>query len=350
MHNILVVGAGKVGSLIALLLASAGYNVLQVDKHTGANKSVISLDITDPAVVKKFMQQQSIDAIISCLPYFLTAQVAEIAAKHQLNYFDLTEDIQAGKRIKALAAKAKTAFVPHCGLAPGWVGLLAYDLLTQFDNIDSVKLRVGGLPQFAHNVLHYVITWSIDGLINQYGNDCQMIERSKIIPAKPLEDREELEIDGMLYEAFNTSGGLGNLVELCEGKVNHLSYKTIRYPGHCEKMHFLMNELKLNDDRPTLKRILENALPESDQDVVILDVSVQGKCDNHLKEQNIVKKYYPCDIAGKTYSALQTITAAAACAVIDVISKQPKKYQGLVYQETIPLTEIKKSKFVQYLL
>jgi saccharopine dehydrogenase-like NADP-dependent oxidoreductase len=349
MQTILVVGAGKVGSLIALMLTTAGYQIVQADKHVTANKSIVSLDITNPAAVKKFMQQQQINSIVSCLPYFLTAQVAEIAASYQLNYFDLTEDIQAGKRIKALAANANTAFVPHCGLAPGWVGMLAYDLLMQFEYIDSVKLRVGGLPQFAHNVLHYVITWSIEGLINQYGNDCQSIEQRKIITAKPLEDREELEIDGMLYEAFNTSGGLGNLVELCKGKVNHLSYKTIRYPGHCEKMRFLMNDLKLNDDRPTLKRILENALPESDQDVVILDVSVQGKRDGHLKERNIVKKYYPSDIAGKMYSALQTITAASACAVIDVVSQQAKKFQGLVYQEAIPLSEIRKGPFAQYL-
>ena len=62
-----------------------------------------------------------------------------------------------------------------------------------------------------------------------------------------------------LYEAFNTSGGLGTLADTYAGNVRTMNYKTLRYPGHCEKIHLLMNDLKLNEDRETLKRILERA-------------------------------------------------------------------------------------------
>jgi saccharopine dehydrogenase-like NADP-dependent oxidoreductase len=85
-----------------------------------------------------------------------------------------------------------------------------------------------------------------------------------------LEEVETIEIDGALYEAFNTSGGLGTLGETYQGEVKNMNYKTIRYPGHCEKMHFLMHDLKLAEDRATLRQILEKAIPRTEQDVVII--------------------------------------------------------------------------------
>jgi saccharopine dehydrogenase-like NADP-dependent oxidoreductase len=348
MHNILIVGAGRIGSLISLLLADAGYKVILADAAQ-ITPPTVKLDVTDSAQIKSFFQQHNVDTIVSCLPYQSTTIAAEIAQQYCLNYFDLTEDIHASKTIQNIAQSATTAFVPQCGLAPGLVGFLAYDLMSQFESVTTARLRVGGLPQYAHNTLHYVITWSVDGLINGYANPCHVINNKKSTYVQPLENCEELEIDGMVYEAFNTSGGLGHLVELCEGKVEQLSYKTIRYPGHCEKMRFLMQDLKLGEDRITLKRILENALPESQQDVVVLDISVMGRKNKHFIEESIVKKYYPREIQGKTYAALQITTAASACAVIDVVLQDVKQYQGLVFQEKLPLAKIKQNRFAHYL-
>ena len=98
------------------------------------------------------------------------------------------------------------------------------------------------------------------GLINEYGNLCQGIENGEEVNMLPLGDLEEIKIDGLTYEAFNTSGGIGSLANSYMGRVKNINYKTIRYPGHCEKIRFLMNDLKLNYDRDTLKRILENVI------------------------------------------------------------------------------------------
>lgn len=354
-NHILIFGAGRIGALAALLLAKAKYKVFLADSQSFSDADdIIQLDIHDKKSCDEFIQKNKITTLICCLPYFLTYRVFELAQANQLHYFDLTEDISISHKIREAVKKQSTttAIVPNCGLAPGWVGILAHDLMSHFEQIESVQLRVGALPQYAHNVLHYAITWSVDGLINEYGNPCEAIEQGKRVTLKPLEDTEELEIDGMLYEAFNTSGGLGNLIQLYENKVKNLNYKTIRYPGHAQKMRFLMNDLKLNENqesRQILKSILENSLPNIDQDVVIIDISATGKKLGKLREENIFKKYYPCKINQKNVSALQITTAASLCAVVDTVLQQPEKYCGLQYQEIFSLTDIQKSSFAKYL-
>lgn len=351
MHTILVIGAGRIGTLTAALLRQAKYDVVLADAKP-SSAAVTFFDITDSASVKAFFDQkkhQSISAVISCLPYFYTALAAKIAKTYHLHYFDLTEDVSASHVIKKLAKNVKTAFVPRCGLAPGLVGIIAHDLASRFTKVDSIQLRVGGLPQYANNALHYAITWSVDGLINEYGNTCYAIEQGKKVSLKPLEDREELEIDGMLYEAFNTSGGLGNMIDLYSHKVNHLHYKTIRYPGHCERIKFLMDDLRLNEDREVLKKILENALPSTEQDVVIIAVSVRGKQKGRWHEAQHVKKYSPQKINGKAYSALQLSTAASLCAVVHHVLQHAKKYRGFIFQEEIDFNALKKDFFGKYL-
>ncbi len=212
--------------------------------------------------------------------------------------------------------------MPQCGLAPGFISIAANALIQHFDEIRSVKLRVGALPQHPNNVLKYSLTWSTDGLINEYGNPCEALVDGRDVEVAPLEGLEEIEIDGTLYEAFNTSGGLGSLADTYGSKVQTMDYKTIRYPGHCAQMRLLMNDLKLNQDRATLKRVLENAVPQTLQDVVIVYVAVAGRQDGELREENYVSKIYPQMIAGRLWSAIQVTTAAGITAVVDLVLRR----------------------------
>src|SRR6185503_2426470 len=188
---------------------------------------------------------------------------------------------------------ATHAFMPQCGLAPGFISVVTHDLMTHFETLDHVKMRVGALPLHPNNALKYSLTWSTDGLINEYGNPCEALVDGRAVEVAPLEGLEEIEIDGMIYEAFNTSGGLGSLAETYGSRAQTMDYKTIRYPGHCGQMRLLMNDLKLNHDRGTLKRVLENAVPQTLQDVVIVYVAVAGQQDGQLREENYVNKIYP---------------------------------------------------------
>ena len=357
MHRVLILGAGKIGALISGLLAESGsYRVQLADvdgtaadavvrAHGAAGLSAFALDASEPKALSGHLGQHPVDAIVSSLPYHCNVAVAEAARRTGLHYFDLTEDVQVTRAVRAIAAGSQQAFVPQCGLAPGFISIAAAELITHFDELRAVKMRVGALPQHPNNVLKYSLTWSTEGLINEYGNPCQALSDGRLTEVAPLEGLEEIEIDGTLYEAFNTSGGLGSLAETYGARCESMNYKTIRYPGHCEQMRLLMNDLKLNHDRGTLKRILENAVPQTLQDVVIVYAAVTGKQDGELREENYVNKIYPQMIAGRLWSAIQVSTAAGITAVVDLVLENPARYHGFIAQEQFRLTDILANRF-----
>jgi saccharopine dehydrogenase-like NADP-dependent oxidoreductase len=357
MHRVLILGAGKIGALISGLLAESGsYRVQLADvdgtaadavvrAHGAAGLSAFALDASAPKALSGHLGQHPVDAIVSSLPYHCNVAVAEVARRTGLHYFDLTEDVQVTRAVRAIAAGSQQAFVPQCGLAPGFISIAAAELITHFDELRAVKMRVGALPQHPNNVLKYSLTWSTEGLINEYGNPCQALSDGQLTEVAPLEGLEEIEIDGTLYEAFNTSGGLGSLAETYGARCESMNYKTIRYPGHCEQMRLLMNDLKLNHDRGTLKRILENAVPQTLQDVVIVYAAVTGKQDGELREENYVNKIYPQMIAGRLWSAIQVSTAAGITAVVDLVLENPARYHGFIAQEQFRLTDILANRF-----
>ncbi|MCP9469666.1 MAG: saccharopine dehydrogenase NADP-binding domain-containing protein [Nitrospira sp.] len=357
MKHVLVLGAGKIGSLIACLLSQRGdYDVHLGDVTVELAERLVKnlalervtpclLDVRHPDAVSAYLSAHPFEAVLSCLPYFCNPTVAGLALTHGLHYFDLTEDVEVTNQIKVLSAGATRAFMPQCGLAPGFISIVTHDLMTHFEELDTVKMRVGALPVHPSNALKYSLTWSTDGLINEYGNLCYGIEAGEKVPLQPLEGHETIEVDGLLYEAFNTSGGLGTLADSYAGKVKTMNYKTLRYPGHCEKIQLLMKDLKLNEDRETLKRILERAIPQTLQDVVLIYASVTGTQGGGLFEENYVKKIYPQCIKGKLWSAIQVTTASSACCVMDLVLSRPSQYHGFVTQESIPLKDFLDNEF-----
>lgn len=360
MYKVMVTGAGKIGSLIACLLMESGdYEVYLADLHFNGGDirrllkampgiKTIVMDVQDVSATQSFMEEQGIVAVISSLPYFLNIHVAQAAKLANAHYFDLTEDTAVTGAVKAIAEGANTAFVPQCGLAPGFISVAANSLIQDFEICDHVKLRVGALPQRASNGLHYSLTWSTDGVINEYGNVCYGIANGKSVTMAPLEGLESIQLDGCLYEAFNTSGGLGSLGELYLGRVRSMDYKTIRYPGHCEKMRFLMNDLGLNEDRPTLKHIFEHNIPKTYEDLVIIYVSVEGTRHGEFAEKSYFKKIYPVQVAGLPWSSIQISTASGVCSIVDLVLQDKNPPSGLVLQENFRLKDVLTNRFGQY--
>ena len=357
MKDVLVLGAGKIGALISGLLAESGdYRVQLADVRPGAAAEVVTahgldnlrafeLDAADEDALTAHVRAHATEAVVSGLPYFCNVPVARVARAEGLHYFDLTEDVAVTEAVRELAIGADKVFAPQCGLAPGFISIAANELMRHFDAVKSVKLRVGALPQHPNNVLKYSLTWSTDGVINEYGNLCKSIVDGHEVDVMPLEGLEEIEIDGSLYEAFNTSGGLGSLADTHSGRVASMDYKTIRYPGHCEQMRLLMNGLRLNQDRETLKRILENSIPQTLQDVVIIYADVTGDQDGELREENYVNRIYPQVVAGRLWSAIQVTTAAGVCSVLDIILSSPTRHGGFVAQEELRLGDILDNRF-----
>jgi len=357
MHKVLILGAGKIGALISGLFADCGdYEVHVADVNAEAANAVVkahnlpnlhahTFDAGDPAALAAHLAKSPVEAIVSGLPYYCNPKVADAARRVNAHYFDLTEDVTVTRAVREVAKDSDRAFVPQCGLAPGFISIAANALIQHFDEVRSVKLRVGALPQHPNNVLKYSLTWSTEGLINEYGNPCEAIVDGRAVEVAPLEGLEEIEIDGTLYEAFNTSGGLGSLGATYGARTQTMDYKTIRYPGHCGQMRLLMNDLKLNHDRATLKRVLENAVPQTLQDVVIVYVAVAGRQDGELREENYVSKIYPQVIAGRLWSAIQVTTAAGISAVVDLVLRDPARYRGFVRQEDFSLVDVLANRF-----
>lgn len=206
-------------------------------------------------------------------------------------------------------------------------------------------MRVGALPLFPANALKYNLTWNTDGLINEYCSPCLAIHNGQLREVLPLENAKEFPLDGMMYEAFNTSGGLGTLCETLNGKVSNLNYQSIRYPGHCEIMKLLIHDLKLGNRRDLLIDILEQSIPVTMQDVVLIFVTVSGSKGNKFLQESYVKKIYHRTLSNKEWSAIQITTASSICAVLDLLNKGKIPNKGFVKQEDIKLDTFLANRF-----
>lgn len=349
--RVVLLGAGHIGQIIARLLAESGdYRVTVVDRNEAALRKLAALpvqtrviDIDDAAAVAAALKEQ--EAVINALPYHFAVAIATQAQRAGVHYFDLTEDVAATRAIKQLALGARTAFMPQCGLAPGFIGIVAHHFARQFQDIHEVKMRVGALPAFPTNSLKYNLTWSVDGLINEYCHPCEAIHDGERIELLPLEGLEHFSLDGVEYEAFNTSGGLGTLCETLEGKVRSLDYKSVRYPGHCALMKTLLEELQLKSDQATLKSILRRSVPTTMQDVVLVFVTVSGEKDGQLVQEVFARKVFADRCENKPMSAIQITTAAGVCAALDLFRAGKLPQQGFLRQEQIVLPDFLANRF-----
>ena len=338
--------------MVGFLLGTCGdYSVRIGDLHLDAAQSAatifggtgVAVDLTNAAQVAAFVQGAW--AVISCAPYHCNEMIATSARAAGAHYFDLTEDVGVTRRVIELAKGSKTAFVPQCGLAPGFITIAANELASPFAQIDSLRLRVGALPLAPSNRLGYNLTWSTEGVINEYINDCDAVRDGKLVRIPSLENLERLVIDGIEFEAFNTSGGLGTLAETLKGRVRNLDYKTIRFPGHCDLIKFLFHELRMSEHRHELRTILERAIPCTTDDQVVVFVSATGMLDGRLTERVYAKRVLAQSVGGHHWTAIQITTAAGIAALVDLFAQGKTPSHGLVRMEDVTFADFIANRF-----
>ena len=335
-----IIGAGNIGQTLKAMLASVdGVTSVSLGDNGGGGDTHV--DAGTGEHLGAFVSQH--DAIVNALPFHLNQPVASACADARRSYFDFSEDVESTSFVKGLAENEKElVFVPQCGLAPGAVNIIGASLIASLDGVRSLELRVGALPLSANNEMKYYLSWSSSGLVNEYIKPCDALYRGEPIKTLPLDGRENIVLDGVAYEAFNTSGGVATMCETYRGRIDELNYKTIRYPGHLDHIRFLIHDLGLGYRPNLLTQIFDQAVPATIQDVVLIYVNAVGTRKGGLTQRSYIKKVKAQELFPAT--AIQTTTAAGMAAVIELWIKGELK-PGFVRQEEIAFAKFAKTKW-----
>ncbi len=301
--RIILIGAGMMGQAIAHYIASHDDvdEIIVADRELSRAERIAQrlrdtrivprrLDVSAPGAVREAMQGS--DVAISAVPYFFNLNLARAAVESGVSFCDLggNNRIVAGElALDEQAREAGVTIIPDCGLAPGLVNILAAAAVEDLDTAESVSIRVGGLPQHPRPPLGYQIVFSPHGLINEYMEPSTVLRDGEIVTVPSLTEPEEISFPSPYdrLEAFHTSGGSSTLPQTLHGRVRNLDYKTIRYPGHLEKIRamadlgFFDNEPQQIDGVDVVPRLLavhllRERLSFDEPDVILLRVSARG--------------------------------------------------------------------------
>jgi saccharopine dehydrogenase-like NADP-dependent oxidoreductase len=338
-HKVVIAGAGGMGSAVGLLLRELGD--FDVDLFLGdgdegrarrtaawiregsARKGAVEAFRLPTAGSDPLLEGilGGADILLDCLPGSEAPRMARLALAHRLHYANLTEHVRETEEILELAHGADRGFLLQTGLAPGFVDVLAMGLYERFcrdynaTGVDSIAMRVGALTTTAHPPHYYGFTWSSIGVATEYVEPATVVRDSRITTADSLGDREPLVLDGVLYEEALTSGGAADLPTALAGKVRHLDYKTLRYPGHYAWVESLLAEAPAGLDghgrAAYLLERMEAVVPFVDDDLVVIYAAVEGRGeDQTLRRLESSLRIRPCRVGARPLKAIQATTAA----------------------------------------
>ena len=322
-----VVGVGRMGEAIVYAMNKLGFYVVGLDTNESSKDSFSkyiksgtdgifytlrddqgaeSKDLDDALIFEKP------DIVISSLPYHQTEKVAYWCIDNGIRDCDLGGKVDVSKRINEYAKDAKAPVMTDLGLAPGLVNILTEQGCREIHNTpDEIKMMVGGLPGIPDSPpFNYSTTWSIDGLINEYTDDCEVLVDGEIKKVPGMSGLEEVKINILRdsFETFYTSGGASHTIaDMKERGVKNCSYKTLRWQGHCDAVNFLLRKCNLSKD--CLIQILKNgcAYEAGSPDFVIIKVVIKAGDVSWDKEIII-----PYDL---TFSAMQKATAFSVASI-----------------------------------
>lgn len=325
--TVAILGVGRMGTTISYAMKKLGFFVIGLDnnehaadnfrKHIKSNTEGAFYRLGQEKNFESILSTENPDIVISSLPYHQTEEAARWCITNGIRYCDLGGRVDVSERINKLADEEATAPVmTDLGLAPGWVNILAEHGYKQTHKTpDEVKMMVGGLPGMPSNPpLNYSCTWSIDGLINEYADDCEVLIDGEIQTVKGMDGLVPVDFKtlsfarGLAVEAFYTSGGASHTIrDMKERGVKLCSYKTMRWKGHGDIIKFLIR--KCNLSRDCLENIFTVGCPhlEGEPDIVLIKVEIKAGDLEWSKE--IVVGY------DTQFSAMQKSTAFSISAV-----------------------------------
>ena len=353
--KILVLGAGRMGhgAVFDLVRNSPGVDGVTVadadlakaktiaEGFTGKPVAAVAFEAANETAAVELMRGH--DSVISCVNYWYNVPLSRAAIAAGSNFCDLGGNNTIVDQQLALDAEARDAgisIIPDCGLAPGMVSILAMHGTAQFDEVEEIHIRVGGLPQKPEPPLDYQLVFSVEGLINEYIEPARVIRGGKIVEVESMTEIEEIAFEGFPpLEAFQTSGGTSTLPETFRGTIRELDYKTIRYAGHCAKFKAMIDLGLCSSEevatsagsfvpRKAFGKLLELNLPADGPDYVLVRVDVVGDGGKRFR-MDIVDRQ---DEANGV-SAMMRTTAFPASIIAQMMAKGEVLARGATPQE-----------------
>lgn len=331
--KVLIFGAGPIGMALASALVSVGgFDICLAEQMDELLDPVRALGLPVTVCVPTTPEHRKAlvaghDIVVAAVPDHAVAGIAALAAEAGVHYLDFSRVTPAVSEILAPLASTR-AVMTGCGASPGLVDALAVDLVKNFPRVTDLVIRVGALPRYSANRLGYSRIWNVDGLIDEYLLPSAAIRAGQKVTLPSLEDYERFTIDGTEYEAFMTSGGIGDLAHM-PGSIQNMTFKTIRYPGHLDYMRLLLDDLGLRNRPYALKMLLNNGLPVIEDDIVLVFITARGDDKSQKVERSTFKKLSP-RLLGNRFNALTQVAAGYAAHVLTLLSQGKLPQRGVV--------------------
>jgi saccharopine dehydrogenase-like NADP-dependent oxidoreductase len=344
--RIAIFGAGPIGTALASALVSiGGFDICLVEQMDELLDPIRALHLpvtfcvpTTPEQKKAVLANR--DLAIAAVPDHAVAAIAALAAEAGVHYLDFSRVTHAiVETLTPLASKR--AVLTGCGASPGLVDAIAADLVRSFPQVTDLVIRVGALPRFSTNRLGYSRIWNIDGLVDEYLLPSAAIRDGERVTIPSLQEYERFTIGGVDFEAFTTSGGIGDLARM-PASIKNMTFKTIRYPGHLDYMRLLLDDLDLRSRPYALKMLLNNGLPVIEDDVVLMFITARGEEKGQKVERSVFKKLSPAGRATK-FNALTQVAAGYAAHLVTLLRQGALPTHGFIEHSLIPVDAALKS-------
>ncbi len=357
--RILVLGYGNIGSVVATDLAEsmpstavviAGRHRNKAEEAATAihkeNVTGIQLDANNHRRLVDAMKK--FDIVIGTLPGDVGYQSVKAAIDAKVDMVDVSYMPENPLTLNEDAIEAGVTIVPDCGVAPGLSNILVGRAISKLDQVENIYIMVGGLPQEPVPPLDYIITWSVEDLVDEYTRKAKIVENSEVVEVEALTGVEEVNFPGVgKLEGFYTDG-LRTLLYTVKG-VKDMWEKTLRYPGHVEKIELLktlgffdehlieVESARLPPRRVTVK-LLEKKLRRPEiKDILAMKVEVGGIAEGSRR----CYVYHLLDRYDQEHgvTAMARTTAYPASIVAQLIAQRAIEEKGVVPLEKLGIKE-----------
>lgn len=331
MSKVIVIGAGMVGSAMAIdmakkhevTLTDIDIKALKKVKSTCRTLRIDTLDVTDLSTLKSYLK--GFELVICAVPGFLGFQTLKAIIEAKKNVIDISFFPENSLELDALAKQMNVTAIVDCGVAPGMDNVILghYNEIMKLTDFECL---VGGLPKEKKWPFNYKAPFSPIDVIEEYTRPARYVENGKEVVREALTDCDYVHFDKIgTLESFN-SDGLRSIIHTMP-HIPNMKEKTLRYPGHVEYIRVLkesgfFDETKLNingvDIRPIdfTSKILfkEWKLEEKQEEITIMRITLKGENAKGQKEQIVYDLYdeYCHETQTSSMSRTTGYTATAA--------------------------------------